>query len=112
MPRPGDVVFPRPNPSINNIECKDGSQRDPDESLSQPCHVCGHVGCRIGPDGPYPCEVCNLVVYARAMFARVGTLENRADTGQNAIQNINDELADHETRLTNGAAPSPTRAAG
>lgn len=74
-----DVTFPPARIDIAHVECAAGSQRDPSESLGQPCHVCGHWACRIGPTGPVPCESCQLVVYVRRI-AR--------DTSLNAIDTI------------------------
>lgn len=66
-----DVEFPAPNIGATHIECAAGSQRDPDESLAQPCHVCGHFACRIGPHGPIPCETCGLTVYVRTVAGNI-----------------------------------------
>ena len=82
-----DIQFPDSSPDQAHIECVRGSQRLPDESLAQPCHVCGHFACRIGPQGPVPCESCTLHAMIRQAYdpgagdpsSLVARVENRLD---------------------------------
>lgn len=69
MSQPDDFEpYPPENENITYIECAKGSRRTPDETLSQPCHACGHTSCRIGPQGPLPCDACRLIVYVRGIY--------------------------------------------
>ena len=70
-PAGAGTTFPPPLPDIAHIECAAGSRRDPAENLGQPCHVCEHWACRLGPTGPVPCESCQLVVYVRRIGGNV-----------------------------------------
>jgi hypothetical protein len=63
---PNAPVFPPVDPASTGTQCAAGSQRYPDESLTGPCHACGHFACRLGPKGPVPCEVCGVMVRLRA----------------------------------------------
>lgn len=80
------VTFPPLLPDIAHVECAAGSRRDPDEALAQPCHVCGHYACRIGPQGPVPCETCGLVVFIRRTFG------DRANDATNLVERIGGRL--------------------
>lgn len=93
MSRPNPEPFPAANESIAHIECAAGSQRTPDESLSQPCHVCGHTACRIGPKGPVPCESCLIYIYVRGIF-------DQAAGGTGSLQHLTDLVAHLDARQT------------
>lgn len=95
-----DVTFPAANPDVAHIECADGSKRDPNESLGQPCHVCGHFACRIGPQGPVPCESCWTLRYIRTLLgSNITETIGLVETLTNALETQGRQLEELRARL-------------
>lgn len=90
-----EVTYPVQAPGLSHVECAEGSRRDPDESLAQPCHVCGHFSCRRGPQGPVPCESCAILAYVRTVLgsniaSTVNLLEQLTGTTEKLTKTVLD----------------------